>query len=199
MEQRVIIWSLNEGVGIPLMEGLGGATLQSQDGNVALHHIDGEHAELEEASAIAMVVEYVDAQTLGSIRGAMGRLPRDRNLPMAFLVNRPDGKQDFKMSCPSCGQKLWIRDSDVGKRGRCPNCKKAFDIPAQVDLLREQLLLPDSIEVRTVSPSDSGPVREVLGSLVRQATAGQISYQDALKNQTGVIELDISDFEELEG
>lgn len=198
MEQRVIIWSLNEGVGIPLMEGLGGASMESRHGPVALHHINGEHAELEEASAIAMVVEYVDAQTLGSVRGAMGRLPRDRNLPMAFLVNRPEGKQDFKMSCPSCGQKLWIRDSDVGKRGRCPNCKKAFDIPEQIALLREQLLLPDSIEVRTVSPSDSGLMREVLGSLVQQAAEGQVTYQEALKNQTGVIELDISDLEELD-
>jgi len=198
MEQRVIIWSLNEGVGIPLMEGLGGATMQSQHGDVALHHINGEHAELEEASAIAMVVEYVDAQTLGSVRGAMGRLPRDRNLPMAFLVNRPEGKQDFKMSCPSCGQKLWIRDSDVGKRGRCPNCKKAFDIPAQIALLREQLLLPESVQVRSVSPGDSKPVRDVLESLMAQAIRGTAASSEALKNQTSVIELDISDFEELD-
>jgi|GEM_PF-1397320 len=198
MQQRVIIWSLNEGVGIPLMEGLGGESAEFGTGPVALHHINGEHAELQEASVIALVVEYVDAQTLGIVRGAMGRLPRDRNLPMAFFVNRPEGKQDFKMSCPSCGQKLWIRDSDVGKKGRCPNCKKAFEIPEQIALLREQLRLPQSVEVRTVSPENSQPVRDVLEVLLRQAFTGEVAYNEAMKNQTSVIELDISDFEEVD-
>ena len=48
--------------------------------------------------------------------------------PQNVLIARADGEGDFKMSCPSCAQKLWVRDSDVDKRGRCPSCKKAFTV-----------------------------------------------------------------------
>jgi transposase-like protein len=53
------------------------------------------------------------------------------SVPTQMLIYRNDNEVDFKMSCPYCGQKLWVRDADQDKRGRCPHCGKGFTLPAE--------------------------------------------------------------------
>ena len=85
---------------------------------------------------------------------------------MAVILFREEGEIDFKMSCPACGQKLWVRDTDVGKRGRCPNCKKAFKLPSQAGHLKSQLMLPDAVPALTVVRGKAASCRGALASLI---------------------------------
>jgi len=68
-----------------------------------------------------------------------------------------------------CGQKLWVRDSDVNKRGRCPNCKKAFNLPAQCKQVRGLLSMDETQPVCTVFEQSKisleSAVRELLSSV----------------------------------
>ncbi len=117
------------------------------------------------ADGMVMLARFMDVISLDKIKAIYRRLPSDKNVPFAVFLMREPQEADFKMSCPACGQKLWVRDSDVNKRGRCPNCKKAFKLPTQPSLIRSQLMLPDSVTVATLMRGEADKIREALGHL----------------------------------
>lgn len=145
----------------------------------------GQESAFEEqvsnADAMAVVVRFLDVLSLDKIRNIYRHLPNDINLPMAVFLLRDKGEMDFKISCPSCGQKLWLRDTDVGKRGRCPNCKKPFVILSQADHLRAQLMLPESVPIVKVVQGDLESFRTALGQLLASLATG-IKPADAALN-----------------
>lgn len=102
---------------------------------------------IAKADAIAIIVRFLDVLSLDKIKMICRHLPGKINMPIAIFLLRDKDEVDFKISCPSCGQKLWLRDTDIGKRGRCPNCKKPFIILSQADHLKSQLLLPESMPI----------------------------------------------------
>lgn len=116
--------------------------------------------------AVILLVRFLDVISLDKIRAIYRRLPSERTAPMAVVLFREEGEIDFKMSCPACGQKLWVRDTDVGKRGRCPNCKKAFKLPSQAGHLKAQLMLPDAVPTVTVVRGKPASCRVAIASLL---------------------------------
>lgn len=145
----------------------------------------GQESAFEEqvsnADAMAVVVRFLDVLSLDKIRNIYRHLPNDINLPMAVFLLRDKGEMDFKISCPSCGQKLWLRDTDIGKRGRCPNCKKPFVILSQADHLRAQLMLPESVPIVKVVQGDLESFRTALGQLLASLATGIKPADAALK------------------
>lgn len=141
------------------------------------------------ADAIAIVVRFLDVLSLDKIKMIYRHLPSEINVPVAVFLLRDKGEVDFKISCPSCGQKLWLRDTDIGKRGRCPNCKKPFIILSQAEHLKAQLMLPERVPVVMMIRSDAESFRaamtKLLGSLavgIKPAVAEMT--EEALKNAT---------------
>lgn len=143
------------------------------------------------ANAIAIVVRFLDVLSLDKIATLYRHLPNEINLPIAIFLLRDQGEVDFKISCPSCGQKLWLRDSDIGKRGRCPNCKKPFVILSQADHLKSQLMLPENVPIIKLTRNDSLEafklaMAQLLDSLsfgIKPAKLGEVT-DEALKNAT---------------
>lgn len=142
------------------------------------------------ASAVIILVRFLDVLSLDKIRNIYHYLAQaDITIPKAVFYLRDKGELDFKISCPSCGQKLWLRDTDVGKRGRCPNCSKPFVILSQSDHLKTQLLLPQGSLCLKVIRRDSDSFRSAVGKLLEMMTSGispadtQISLE-ALKHST---------------
>jgi len=45
---------------------------------------------------------------------------------------------EFKFYCPHCGQHISATTNQVGKRGACPTCSRAFDVPAPAGYQSEQ-------------------------------------------------------------
>ncbi|MDP2988960.1 MAG: hypothetical protein Q8O57_00135, partial [Kiritimatiellota bacterium] len=136
----------------------------SQDPTFAEH--------LAKADAIAIVVRFLDVLSLEKIKNIYRSLPDPLSIPLAIFMLRDKGEADFKISCPSCGQKLWLRDTDITKRGRCPNCTKPFVILSQGDHLKSQLILPDKVEAFMVTRSNPESFQAALIKLCGGVPAG---------------------------
>lgn len=193
---QVLVWLGEEITGSDVVERILPETDMECEGNtygVKVHPAQEPANPTNGLKAIAFVIRFVDALSLENIRKAYREVSKEAVVPAAFILVREAEEQDFKMSCPHCGQKLWIRDSDIQKRGRCPNCKKAFGIPGQERLLREHLEVPGSVDVITVTKDDLESAPKVIQRLLRQQdqilpTLGTIDFS-ATSNQTGIIEI----------
>ncbi len=144
---------------------------------------------VKNAHGVVILTRFLDVITLDKIKAIYRRLPSESDVPLAVLVIRENDESDFKMSCPVCGQKLWVRDNDTGKRGRCPNCKKAFTLPDQVSHLRAQLALPDSVDVVRVIGGNGESAEAAVQKLLKHVQGGLVESeggmdQDVLKQST---------------
>jgi len=163
------------------------ATFEIAAGDPGQDTAFAEH--LAKADAIAIVVRCLDLLFLEKVKNIYRLLPDTLNIPVAIFMLRDKGEADFKISCPSCGQKLWLRDADIAKRGRCPNCTKPFIILSQGDHLKSQLMLPDKIEAFKVTRSNPESFHAALIKLFGGVPAGikpaDLSVSaEALKNAT---------------
>jgi len=133
----------------------------------------GHEGELREVlarcDAAALLVHHVDAVSIESLKAAYRLMPSEHRLPSAILILREPGKVEFKMSCPTCGQKLWVRDEDKGRPGRCPHCKKSFVLPAQSAHLQSVLMLPEAVPLMTVVQGNAGSCRGPVAALAERA------------------------------
>jgi DNA-directed RNA polymerase subunit RPC12/RpoP len=135
---------------------------------------------LAECDAAALLASHIDAVSIEQLRAAYRLLPNEYALPTAILILREPGKMEFKMSCPTCGQKLWVRDEDKGRNGRCPHCKKSFVLPAQTAHLKGVLMTPETVPLITVTDGNQGNCRGPIGSLAERAR----QYAQVLKSAT---------------
>lgn len=124
------------------------------------------------ARAVVILVRFLDVLSLDKIRNIYHYLAQSGSIPKAVFYLRDKGELDFKISCPSCGQKLWLRDTDVGKRGRCPNCSKPFVILSQADHLKTQLLLPEDTPCLKVIGKDADSFRTAVAKLLETQASG---------------------------
>ena len=150
--------------------------------------------QLANRDAIAIVVRFLDALSLEKINDIYLSLPDQLGIPVAIFMLRDKGEADFKISCHSCGKKIWLRDTDVAKRGRCPNCTKPFVILAQGDHLKSQLMLPEKVEVFKVARNNPESFQTALLKLFGGTPAGikpaDLSVSDeATKNATVRIQI----------
>jgi len=141
------------------------------------------------ANAIAIIARFLDVLSLDKLKMIYRHLPNELNMPVALFLLRDKSEMDFKISCPSCGQKLWLRDNDIGKRGRCPNCKKPFLILSQSDHLKSQLMLPESVPIIKLARTDIESFKLAIAQLLEAMSVGikpttSDLTAEALKNAT---------------
>lgn len=139
---------------------------------------------VKDADALVLLVRFMDVITLDKTKAIYRRLPSEKMVPMSVFLFREEGEIDFKMSCPACGQKLWVRDTDVNKRGRCPNCKKAFKLPSQAGHLKGQLMLPDAIPVISVVRGNASSCRGAVSSLINRVAGKIVPAEEAVDPET---------------
>lgn len=108
------------------------------------------------------LIRYVDALEMQKLFLSLKGLAEQVRCPIYFLIYRKPNEQDYKMSCLFCGQKLWVRDADLDKRGRCPSCKKGFTLPKQEDQVIHLLGLKQDAPVYRVTHEDSSSAAAVL-------------------------------------
>ena len=122
-------------------------------------------ATLAAADAVLLLVRFMDALTMDRLKAICAEIPREPPVPMAVLLFREPEEIDFKISCPACSQKLWVRDTDEGKRGRCPNCKTAFHLPSQAQYAKTELALRGDVPLTRVVGKDARSCRNALDNL----------------------------------
>lgn len=142
------------------------------------------------ADAMILLNRFLDVISLDKIKAIYRRLPSDKMIPLSVVLVREEGENDFKMSCPACGQKLWVRDSDIGKRGRCPTCKKPFKLPSQAEMVRSQLMLPDTVYISTVARNDKEScltaLSDLSGSLAGSVSSSSVQEENLKKTTVRV-------------
>ncbi len=176
----ICILALDGATGSQLMTSVGGGEgisevdLEGKPVRLDLHTFDPAReqalaAVLNLADAAALLVQHLDAPALELLKAAYRILPSEHRLPVAVLAVRDPGRAEFKMACPTCSQKLWVRDEDQGRVGRCPHCKKTFVLPAQDALIRQHLSLPASMSVAAVVLGNADGCRAPLSALAERA------------------------------
>jgi hypothetical protein len=126
------------------------------------------------SDTLVLQVRFMDALSMDRLKAICSHLPRNPPKPMGVFLLREEGEIDFKMSCLSCGQKLWVRDTDEGKRGRCPNCKKGFRLPSQVHHAKEQLELAENVPVARITRGNPTSCRNALSNLKEHLAEGMV-------------------------
>jgi hypothetical protein len=138
---------------------------------------------------ILLLVRMLDSLSIDRVKDIYRNLPSDKVTPLSIVICREMGEVEFKISCPACGQKLWVRDADVGRRGRCPQCKKAFVLPSQANHLKSQLLLPDAVHIVNVILSHNSSCRGVVAGVMERVDAlEQVSKASTVRVQITDVE-----------
>ena len=135
------------------------------------------------------LVRFVDILTLQKLDQLLTDQGAGKSKPCLLLIYRNENESDFKMSCPFCGQKLWVRDADQDKRGRCPHCSKGFTLPDQQEHVISSLGLPASVPVKKIIRQDAGSfashLRDILQiSSVENSLQHLSMEQNLLSNDT---------------
>jgi predicted RNA-binding Zn-ribbon protein involved in translation (DUF1610 family) len=165
-ESSLTAWMLEDIGALPDESGTNLVTLFGHRLRLHPHLPDSQVSEDVNPGMIIGLVRFVDVVSLQTLDDLYRNLPSSKRIPAGFCIYRNENEADFKMSCPYCGQKLWVRDADLDKRGRCPNCKKGFTLPRQEAHVSSILRLPESVPVRRVVHGDpasfSGPLQALL-------------------------------------
>ena len=153
VEQECLDWFLEDVGALPDEDGVPSVTLS---GHVLKFHAveEGRVVGADAADLVIGLVRHVDLVSLQTLEQIFQKIPSGLMLPTGFFLYRKESEKDFKMSCPYCGQKLWVCDTDQDKRGRCPNCKKGFTLPQQEAHLSQSLGLRSSVPVRKIIQGD---------------------------------------------
>ena len=149
---------------------------------------------IEGADALILLFRFLDIISLEKTKRIYEHIPANLLPRAAFFLYREPAEVDYKISCPACGQKLWVHDKDENRRGRCPNCKRAFDLPSKALVLQKAFNLPATAIIRAVVRGDTETCRQsVKGLLQREepaSTPGLLTplpkdlLDDAGKNST---------------
>ncbi len=183
----------------PLLEGADGLRLDGL--RVKLSTLTGKPEEqsdwkprISAVNALIILVEHVDTLSLEDLKNIYNSVPsHTSSAPIAFFVVREPNKKEFKVSCLKCGQKIRLRDEYVGRSCTCPNCRKPFTIVSQKMTLRQQLRLPQDMQVEQVDGVNREFTRGALERLAERITPGAPIAPplsgDALKHTTMRIDL----------
>ena len=133
----------------------------------------------------ALIIRHAELHVLERLEHQLEVLRSRSPVQSALLLIRDEGSEEFKMNCFFCGQKLWVRDADNDKRGRCPSCRKAFTLPSQTVLVQRQFDLPGSFPVAIVRLGRPAGTVGLFASLSRdrRVKTGRFS-RDAIHRST---------------
>lgn len=145
------------------------------------------------ASIPVALLRFVDVVTL---QNTLDLLESNSKIqPAVVLIYRNENETDFKMSCPYCGQKLWVRDADQDKSGRCPHCHKGFSLPAQDEHVTSALSLPPNVPVYKIVRGDPGslalPLQKIVEAEREDSALKRMDKDSILKSKT--MKVDVED------
>lgn len=139
---------------------------------------------LNKADACLLLIRFLDQLSMNRIKETFRLIGAEAFLPKTFAIFREPKEVEFKISCTYCGQKLWVRDRDAGRRGNCPKCRKTFFIPTQKAFVTSFLMLNETVPVITITNGEAS-CQNAITSLVERI----VSMDEGMKSSTIRIEL----------
>jgi hypothetical protein len=119
------------------------------------------------ADIIGLCANHLDNASAGTLRVIHDLCRERKTAPLHLLLCRAGTAGEFKISCPHCGQKMWVREPDADKRGRCPTCQKSFPVPHAVKELKSRLGITDNTPVTPVALGHPVAAHAALMALLR--------------------------------
>jgi len=189
------VLSFTVGAGEAFIEALGGegagpvdVPLGAKSAVVELfrftEHADGADVVIAKADAALVLVRFLDQATMTRIKEVFRLAAAEAFLPKTVAMFRNEKESEFKISCTYCGQKLWVRDRDAGRRGNCPQCRKTFFVPTQKSYITSYLMLTEEVPVVQVTAGDVS-ARNAIAALAERV----VSMEEGSKSSTMRIEL----------
>ncbi|HMO03861.1 MAG TPA: hypothetical protein PKC67_02760 [Kiritimatiellia bacterium] len=189
------VLGFTEGAGEALIDSLGGegtgpveVPLGARTAVVELFRFsetaEGADAVISKADAALLLIRFLDQVTMTRIKEVFHLAAAEAFLPKTVALFRNEKESEFKISCSYCGQKLWVRDRDAGRRGNCPQCRKTFFVPTQKSYVTSYLMLTEEVPVVTVNAGDAS-ARNAIAALAERV----VSMEEGSKSSTMRIEL----------
>lgn len=145
---------------------------------------------IAKADSLVVLVRFMDAISMEKVRSIFQKLDVEHSTPLSIVIVREPGEAEFKIACPECGQKLWVRDADAGKTGRCPNCKRQLRLMLQHEHLRQILELPEEVPVHYVEKDDPQSLKEAMmrlsGHSIQPVESQEMTMDRDVLNKTTV-------------
>jgi transposase-like protein len=163
---------------------MGGKNIRVELFRMIENSADGAEAVLEKSDAVILLIRFLDQLSLTRIKDLFHRINHETFLPKSVVLVREPKESEFKISCTYCGQKLWVRDRDSGRRGICPQCRKTFLVPTQKSFITSYLMLTDAVPVQTVTSGDPS-CRNAVAALAERV----YTMDEGMKSSTMRIEL----------
>lgn len=148
-----------------------------------------EGLDLRLVNGVVLLIRFLDSVSMEQMKAVHHALPSHAVLPQVVAIFRDAGESEFKMSCSSCGQKLWVRDSDAGRSGRCPHCRKIFILPTQAGILKSYLMLTEATPIVQVIKGKPATCRAVVTALLDRVKA----VSEAMKSQTMRVQIPVDE------
>ncbi len=153
----------------------------------------GWKGRLRQADAAVVLVHFLDQRLL---EGA-SRLIREATMagvPAGVFIYRAQSERQFKISCDHCGQKLWVLEEEIGRRGRCAACRQPIAIVSPAERVRSRMQLPDAVPVLNVVEQNAALCRGALANLLVRIGAPNVpetpaSSREFLKRATVPIQI----------
>jgi hypothetical protein len=126
----------------------------------------------------------MDLVSVEELRRVYRGLEKKPELAVVIALYRQAKENGFKMSCFVCGQKMWVPDEHAGHRGRCPKCKKKFDVLSRKDHVRSVLGLVEGIPVVSVesgTPETFTNALKKMAELLKQPAAGGVAGRTKIR------------------
>jgi hypothetical protein len=162
----------------------GNRTAQLELFRIVENSTEGLDAVVSKADAAILLVRFLDQHSLARLKDVYRLLNAEVFMPKSILILREPKETEFKISCSYCGQKLWVRDHDAGRRGSCPQCRKTFFVPTQKSFITSYLMLTDAVPVQSITNGDVS-CRNAVAALVERT----VNMEEGLKSSTMRIEL----------
>jgi len=190
------VFAFTEGSGESFFEslglspnGVGDVTMGEKKVQVELFRLTENFTEnldaiLNKADAALLLIRFLDQLSMTRIKQVYQLANTSNFLPKSIVIMRDPKEAEFKISCTYCGQKLWVRDRDTGRRGNCPQCRKTFFIPTQKSFITSFLMLTEAVPIQTATKGEAS-CRNSLAALVERI----VSVADSMKSSTMRIEL----------
>lgn len=111
-------------------------TLGDVEIQVGLGKLDEIDAVIESSECVVALLRHMDLMSIEELKKIIEQLEAKASGKYGVVLFKNSEDKEYKVSCIECGQKIMIPDDQAGTKGRCPKCKKSFEIMTREEHLK---------------------------------------------------------------
>jgi phage FluMu protein Com len=133
-----------------------------------------------------LIVHNMDLISVQRLRTLRDHMRQQQVPPYHWVVMRPEGEDEFKISCIECGQKMMIPDGRRGVDARCPKCRKVFTIPSRDEYFQMVTGETDTDLIKVADAADPDSLAAIVKLLAANGASAGEARQPAAPGKTKI-------------